>query len=467
MPFEGGTARLHPLDEPAAELWSGVVSLPAVEAAVRVGPRLLALRGPDGRVYRYDPAEDAVTRIGELQGEARWEAGDDGGVWLRRGDGGALLLRVSAEGAGRRSVDRPVRWAGPAAGGATVAVVGSDPASLVRWPRGSDEPGRSLELPVGAPATVTAWGRVAALTRTDVEGTVQVVSLEDMAAVRRVEVGGPVTALATSPSSHQLYVGVDDPPRVLVVGRISGEVRTRARLEAPPREIRPGLAGGPALVRGGGAVHLLPWDGGDPVPIEGDWRSDLPLALPDGSVLVARDGRVERVRRTDGGGAESAPAGRVWVPVRWRAEAERTAPRGGATSGGAARSDTGAAAGVGGEPPDTAPRRPDSAATGPSGDGEPPGPSMDVRDPGFYVVLGWSGSPDGVRERLRPARRAGFPVAVQTRRDAEGERWYRALVGPYGTRGRAREVAGVLQREHSVDGWVQEVRPGLPEGTGR
>lgn len=468
---EGGTARLHPLDDPGRELWSGAVSLPPASMAVRVAPRLVAFRSPGGGVYRYDPAEDAVAQVGELEGEVRWHGGDGGGVWIRPGDGGgATLVRLSAEGADRRSVDRPVRWAGPAAGDATVALLGTDPAALVRWPRGAGEAEASLELPVGPPATVTAWGRTAVLTRTDAEGALQMVSLEEMEAGPRIEVGGPVTALAASPSSHQLYVGLGDPPRVVVVGRISGEVRTRARLPSTPRRIRPGVAGGPPVVWDGRAAHLLPWGDGEPVRLEGSWRPDLPLALPDGSVLVARDGSVERAR-VEGGGRPSAGSGdRLWVPVRWRAKLEAAAREADTTASAGARAgedpaDTEAAGGRG----DTISGRADSAeAAGGSRRDDRLDASLKVTEPGFYVVLGWSRSPGGVRERLRDVREAGFPVAVEMRRDDAGDRWYRGLVGPYGGRRRARGVARTLQREHSLDGWVQEVRPGLPsDGVGR
>lgn len=466
VPADGGTARFHPLDEPGRELWGGAVSLPPVDAVVRVAPRLVALRGSGGRVYRYDPAEDAVTQVGELGGEVLWQGGDDGGVWISADGEAGTFLRLSAEGADRGRLDGPVRWAAPAAGGATVALLGSDPPTLVRWPRGASEPGASLELPVEPPATVTAWGRVAVLRRTDGEGELQVVSLAEMEAARRVEVGGPVTALSASPSSHQLYVGVDAPPRVVTVGRISGDVRERARLPASPREIRPGVAGGPPLVWDGRAAHLLPWGGGDPVRLEGSWRADLPVALPDGSVLVVRDGTVRRTRAAGEGDTSSGPGDRLWVPVRWRAQADA----------GAAEADSP----VGGRPPAGPP--PDSAGGGRGTDARSARPDSvggarasrradslpEVSEPGFYVVLGWSRSADGVEERLRPVREAGLPVAVQTRRDDAGARWYRGLVGPYAEGRRAREAARVLQREHSLDGWVREVRPGLPaDGVGR
>ncbi|MFB6240327.1 MAG: hypothetical protein ABEJ46_01965, partial [Gemmatimonadota bacterium] len=91
LPESGGTASLHALSDPGRELWSGAVELPDVETAVRATPRLLVLRGPGGDVYRYDPAEGAVARLGALPGDARWYGGDDAGVWVRPSDGGATL----------------------------------------------------------------------------------------------------------------------------------------------------------------------------------------------------------------------------------------------------------------------------------------------------------------------------------------------------------------------------------------
>lgn len=462
VPPAGGTASLHSPFDPGDEVWSGTASLPSVEAAVPVASRVVALRGPGGGIHRYDPVEDVVSRLGDLGGEARWSGGEDGGVWVRREDGGATLLTVWPDGTVRRRVERPVRWAAPGVDGSTVALLGSDPATLVRWPRGGTEPDATLELLAGPPAAVTARGRKAAVTRTDAGGeAMQVVSLERMEPGERVDLDGPVTAVAASPSSHQLYVAVDDPPRLVVFGRISGELRTRARFEEPIRAIRPGLAGGPPVVWDGQAAYLVPWGGGEPVRLESRWRGDLPLALSDGSVLVAREGTVRR--RLAGAGSRTSPgsADRLWVPVRWRAEARGPSPEeeGSAAlaGGGAALGDTASP----GAPADGLPREPEGAADSLLPDSVRLDTSLRVDDPGFYVVLGWSRSPGGVEERLRPVREGGFPVAAQLRRDDAGARWYRGLVGPYAERSRAEEVARLLRREHSVDGWVQEVRPGL------
>ena len=458
VPTAGGPAALHPLADPGGELWSGAVSLPAVDEAVRVAPRLVALRGSDGTVHRYDPAEGAVSELGELAGEARWHGGESGGVWARQGDDGGLVWSLSTGGGVRRTVGRPLRWAGPAEDGVTVALLGSGPATLVRWPRGGEEPDASLEIAAGPPAEMTAWGRLAVLTRSDEAGVLQIVSVSEMEARERIDVGGPVTALAASPSSHEIYVGVDDPPRLVVVDRFGGDVSTRARLPRTIREIRPGIAGGPPVVWDGQAAHLVPWEDGEPVRLQSAWRSDLPLSLPDGSALVIRDGVVQRALVGDGATSSSGAADRIWIPIRWRAEAEAVstvdtaeqvaiAASGADTTAGAAAGDTAAGAAASS----------DSAAA----DSAALSPSLRVTDPGFYVVLGWSRSPAGILERLRGIRTAGFPVAVQTRRDDAGAEWYRGMVGPYSRRERAQQVAGTLQREHAVEGWVQEVRPGL------
>lgn len=460
VPTGGGSATLHPLANPGGELWSGAISLPPVEAAVRVAPRLVALRGSDGTVHRYDPAEGAVSELGTLDGDARWHGGESGGVWEQRRDEGGLVWSLSTGAGGmRRAVDRSLQWAAPAAEGGTVALLGTGPSTLVRWPRGADEPDASLEIAAGPPAEMTAWGRIAVLTRSDEGGVLQVVSVTEMEPRERIDVGGPVTAVAASPSSHEIYVGVDAPPRLVVVDRFGGDVSTRARLERPIREIRPGVGGGPPLVWDGQAAHLLPWGDDEPVGLQTEWRADLPLSLPDGSVLALRDGAVRRTLVDDGTSSSSGSAERIWVPIRWRAEAEAASTRdtaGRAAIGGAAGDTTAADVAVG-DTATGAAATSDSAAA----DSAVLSPSLRVTDPGFYVVLGWSRSPAGILERLRGMRTAGFPVAVQTRRDDAGEEWYRGMVGPYSRRERARQVAGTLQREHAVEGWVQEVRPGL------
>lgn len=459
LPATGGRASLHSLSDPGRELWNGTVDLPAVDRAVRMAPRLVVLRGPGGDVHRYDPAEGVVSRLGELAGDVRWYGGDDAGVWVRSSDGSATMWTLSPEGDHRRAVDRPVRWAAPAAEGGTVALLGpGGPGTLVRWPPGASEPDASLEIAAGPPAQATAWGRTAVLTRTDGEGVLQRVSLTEMEAGDRIELDGPVTAVAASPSSHEIYVAVDEPPRLVVVERITGEIRTRARFPKALEAIRPGVAGGPPVVWDGETARLVPWDGGELVELDTRWRSDLPLALPDGSVIVVRDGSVERTLAEGGARPSAGSADRVWVPVRWRAEAEGTLSGSavadsvpGATPSGSAPGATAGDSAVG----------PESAADTARTDSATLDRGLRVTDAGFYVVLGWSGSPGEVREQLRPVREAGFPVAAQVRRDDAGDRWYRALVGPYGERDRAAEVARTLQREHAVQGWVHEVRPGL------
>lgn len=463
IPTAGGQAALHPLSDPGRELWRGNISLPPAERAVSVAPRLVAIRGDDGTVHRYDPAEGAVSELGELAGDAMWQSGDEGGVWIRRdGDEGGTLWTLSTEGGERRAVERTVTWAAPAADGATVALLGDGPATLVRWPAGADEPDASLELPAGPPAVITAWGRTVVLTRADEAGVLQTVAVEEMEQGDRIDVDGPVTALTASPSSHELYVGVDDPPRFLVVERFGGEVRTRARFDRPIREIRPGVAGGPPVVRAGETAFLVPWAEGEPVRLETSWRPDLPISLPDGSVLVVRDGAVSRTLAGGADGSSAGPADRIWVPVRWRSEAEGTGAAEGTAAAAAAATarDTATADQVAGDTAGGAGRaaaRRDSAVR----DSTVPGSDLEVSDAGFYVVLGWSRSPAGIRERLRAVRTAGFPVAVQTRCDDAGTEWYRGLVGPYSRRGRAEQVARTLQREQSVEGWVEEVHPGL------
>lgn len=460
VPTDGGSAALHPLSDPGRELWSGAVSLPPVEGVVRLAPRLVALRGGDGTVHRYDPAEGAVSELGAVDGDVRWHGAGNGGVWVRRdGDGGGLVWSLSTGGGVRRTVDRSLHWAAPAADGATMAVLGSGPSSLVRWPRGAEEPDASLEMDAGPPAVMTAWGRLAVLTRSDATGVLQIVSVSAMEARERIEVGGAVTALAASPSSHEIYVGVEDPPRLVIVDRFGGEVRTRASFQRPIREIRPGVGGGPALVWDGQTAHLVPWGGGEPVRLESAWRQDLPLALPDGSALVLREGAVQRALAGDGATGSSGAPDRIWIPIRWRAEAEGStgaedtaaqtaAPTADDTTGTVTGAgDTAAGVGVG-----AADAAADSAILS---------EGLRVSDPGFYVVLGWSRSPAGIIERLRGIRTAGFPVAVETRRDDAGAEWYRGLVGPYSRRERARQVASTLRREHTVEGWVEEVRPEL------
>lgn len=451
VPQEGGQARLLSFiggEDSARVLWRGSSSLPPSDRAHRVGSRHLALLRSDGQVFRYDPTRDLLSEVGRSASADEWTAHGDWGL-LRDGESGALL-QVAAGGAWTYPTEPAAVWAAPADGGSVVALLaraeGGD-ADLLRYDGGGEEPAARLSGAFVPPAVVTGFGRQVALAgRSDEGWELVLVSLSELEPVARTALPGKPDALAASPSSHELYVTMGT--RLQVLGRPSMDQREERSLPGAVRELRPGLLGGPLLARTAEGVFLLPWDDDGTRSVESEWRPDLPLSLPDGTVLVARDGGVYRVRPGAGEGEmELGPADRWWIPVRWALPARRPAqPLAGSTGQEGSRVE---------EAPDTA--APDTA--------EAAGGEEDVPTTGFYAVVVAARNRDGVERLLGTLEADGWPTALQEWRDDAGRTWYRGLVGPYETRPGAEDAARRLQREEDLSVWVKELGPGIDGGT--
>lgn len=462
VPRDGGSAALYPLVGSGKGNWEGSAALPPSDVAERLGHRLLVLRSPDGEVVRYDPFRGRTDRLGSVQA-AYWTGADGYGLWAPEGPGEGEMWLISAEGTWRYRPSPPVRWAAPTQEGEAVALVGeAEETRLVLYRRGEEAPVGERPVDLSPPGTVTGWGRQVVLTGSrDGGDAIRLVQLPDLSLAGSVEVDGSVSAVAASPSSHELYVAVEAPPRLLVVGRQSLEVRRTVSFERPLREVRPGLLGGAPLAWDGERAHLVPWTGSRPVPLPGRWRRDLPISLPGGEVLVADEGEVRRLRVDGREVVETERLGtadRWWIPLRWRPEGEireESAPGSDrlGSEGAAGAGETGAG-GV-----DTATSRSPADTAGV--------PEVSAPEAGFYVIVRWTRSREEARAAVEPLGRDGYPVAVDRREDAAGQTWFRALVGPYAARREADRVADRLAAERGFQVRVQELRPELPEGTVR
>lgn len=459
---DGGSAALYRLVGSAKGVWEGNAALPASDVAERLGHRLLVLRAPDGEVVRYDPFRGRVDRLGSVRA-ASWTEAAGYGLWTSESPGEGEMWLISAEGTWRYSPSAPVRWAAPTREGEALALLGEgEETRLVLYRRGEDAPVGDRSVDLSPPGTVTGWGRQAVLTdRRDGGDAIRLIQLPDLSPAGSVEVDGSVSAVAASPSSHELYVAVEAPPRLLVVGRQTLEVRRTLSFERPLREVRPGLLGGAPLAWDGERAYLVPWTGRRPVPLPGQWRRDLPISLPRGEVLVADEGDVRRLRVEGREIAELERLGaadRWWIPLRWRPEGEE---REEADPGSERPGDEGSAGTqdtrIGGA--DTATSRSPADTAG--------APDADAPEAGFYVIVEWTRSREEARAAVEPLGRDGYPVAVDRREDAAGRAWYRALVGPYAGRREADRVADGLAAERDFQVRVQELRPGLPESTVR
>jgi len=449
VPRSGGPANVRSIRDPGQVVWRGKTRIPATNAAWRLEDGLVFLRTRSGSLVRFDPAADEVSRIGALGSDVAWNA---------LGDAGALLdlkrrqvLHVAREGSWVYRIPRSVSWAAPVDGGAlTILTQGDEGSELWLLRRGEEHPARILRADVARPGVVTAWGRRLVLARADSAG-LQVLGVEPLAPAGRIAIDAPITAVATSPSTHEIYVGLDAPPRLVAVNRFSRSRRTLARFSTAVSEIRSSLFGEFLLAKSADSVYRVALEGGSrALPVT--WRSDLPLGLPGGRVLGIRGDRVVVVGGK--GEADRTLAGASpqawWLPVPWtvrsnEVEAERLV---------AAPLQAGVEEEAGEEPEPVGSS--DSLSAGPSAGTGPP--------PGFYAIVASARSERGVDQLIAPLATSGFPTAVQTHTDDAGQLWYRGLVGPFASREAVEAVRRQLEREQGLHPWVIEISgpPGGP-----
>ncbi|MFW6175950.1 MAG: hypothetical protein ACOC7L_03920, partial [Acidobacteriota bacterium] len=419
VPREGGTAEVRTVADPSRVIWEGETELPAAEEIRLLAGPFLVLRTAEGEVHRYDPRADELARVGTVEPGSRWSAWDRYGVFAD--SAGSMLLEIGPDGAWRHELASPPSWAAPVEGGRVAALVGdgSRP-SLWLVARGSPEPQARQEDGFAAPGLSTAWGRRLILTSDD-RSRLRFVTVTSLTGAGDASLDGAVVALAPSPSSHEIYAGLEDPSRVVRINRFTRDVEEMASLPRPPREIRPAVLGSFLLVDDGGDPLVLSLAGDAMRRIEGAWRSDLPIGTPDGRVLVEREGTLlswdpvsgEEPRTFD------APAERWWAAVPWNPapplvvseslEDERLAA-------GRARADS--LLDSLGETLDSLPvAAPDSDA---AADTAPEGPPS-----GFYAVVVAAREEPGVVEMVESLRDAGYPTTVQRHEDDAGRVWYR------------------------------------------
>ncbi len=500
IPRRGGAAELRALEDPREVLWRGARELPAVAEARPLGASAV-LRGADGTLFRYDPARDALQELERVSEQAEWSGLGDRGVWVERETNG--VVAVGADGAWRHELSRPLRWAAPVQEGAVVALVeGEDGPTLWLLRPGEEGPEAAVAAPVGPPGLVVAWGREVILSANGGRELVAF-SVPGMAETGRLELDGDVRALAASPSYHQLYVSTASSPRVVAASRATRRVHTLTRLERPAVALRPGLFGDQVLAWDGERVWRLSLSGARPQSLDSSWRDDLPLALAGERALAVRGEDVLVLGPGADPEATVGTADAFWVPVRWRppqlpavAARERDAGREVEPASGAPadpadedapRADPAAAPDGAGEErrgarattgEDDQGREAETVAPGRArrgtadertenvGDPGPPEESAGVEgrtvaamEAGFYAIAASSQRLPGVSDLARALAEAGYAARIQRHRDEAGEVWYRCLVGPYGSREAAEEMADQLRRERGIQAWITEVAP--------
>ncbi|MGI9039316.1 MAG: SPOR domain-containing protein [Gemmatimonadota bacterium] len=445
IPRPGGVATLRPLLNPDSSVWTGATELPVARGAWTIGEAGVVLVAEDGRVIRYDPLTDDATELARLSADARM-SGASGSAVVFLDSANRFAYEVGPERAVGYQLGAPAAWAAPVEGG--IAVLSGEGAGALRLLSRADSVAER-EVPAAgrSPALVTAWGRRVALTGPDGR-SVRFYAVEgEPALVGEVELEDSVTALSVSPSSHEVYVGLADPPRIVRVSRFSLTARPVADLKGTVDDMRPDVFGGALLVHTAGGSRRVRTGDATAAPLAGSWRSDLPLGLPGDISIVLVDDEARLVTAADtAGGPLAGGAPHWWVPVRWNPAAGRTPALAEALD------DL--------DEPDS-----DSADPEPAQErevsvpevGDAPGRAGDEGPPGHYAIVASTRQRAGVEALLSSLEDSGYPTRVQTYPDEAGETWYRGLVGPFSTRARAQAAARQLLRERDLQAWVTEI----------
>jgi cell division septation protein DedD len=450
----GGKAAWRSLRDVLVSAWESSVELPAFTEAHSVGGGSIVLLERDGEVSRFVPGAEAIEQLDRLEGdEVRWVPSDQAGAFV--GEPGGEVIAVLPDRAWRYDVGSPVEWVGVVHDGVAVLLADQELRLLAS---GGDEAPAVTASGLRGPGLVTAWGRRLAFVDAEDGRVLRLLTVDPPENAGQVRLDGQVTVIAASPSSHELYAGLSDPPGVATVNRFSFSQKALTRLDRAPVDLRPSLFGDFLLAYDGERILRIGLQDGDVDEIPGEWSQDLPLGLQDGAVLTRRAGEVLLVD-AEGRIAEDSLVGSstaTWLPIRWTPVA-RLAPEM-----------------LEGEPFAVAPGRPVTAAgerTAPPGEdrqAEPPETAADpptgrpaAEDPGvppgFYAIVGSARQREGIVALVTDLQGAGFPVQVQSTTDEAGETWYRGLVGPFDTRAGAEAASRQLQRERQMQSWVMGI----------
>lgn len=468
IPRDGGVAQFRSIESPSTVRWTGRLSLGSVTGAHSLGSAVVLRRGRQLRLYTTSPVE-AETPLPDAPADARWIASPQGGAFVS----GERILAITATDAAEVAADGVVLWAAPAAGGRVVALVeGPNGPELAVWEAGESERAATRAVGTRGPVTLAGWGRTIVTASDDGRGLTEW-SIPELEPAEGAEIGGAPSALAVSPSQHRVFAASADRPRFVVIDRYDWREVGSSRPEAPLETLRPGMTGD----------RLVAWDGSnawsarageaglDAVP--GEWRADLPLALPGGAVLVSAESGLSLLRPDGEVAAVEGPADAWWLPFRWGrrlpvasaavvpedtledaeealdALADSVPPGriGLLTVGRVGRLSDGSP-----EPPsDPAP----GAEVAPRPD-EPAATPLPELPGGFYAVALSSRQLAELGQMRQLLDGSGYSTHVLRRVDEASDIWYRLLVGPYETRPDAEEAALELRRERGIDAWIHE-----------
>lgn len=469
IPPRGGVAEFRSVANPSTVRWTGRLDLGRVSAAYALGSSAVLRDGTQLRRYATSPTE-TVTPLPDAPRDARWIPSTTGGAFVA----GDRILAVTATTAAEITAAGEVLWAAPAVGGRIVALVEApDGPRLDVWAQGESLPAETRTVGVRHPVVLTGWGRQVVTASEDGDG-VLAWSIPGLERGEPLAVGGRPEVLATSPSQHRVFAASSGRGRFVSIDRYEWRETESSRVEAPLSALRPGITGGRVVAFDGARAWSVRVGEAGLDPLPGEWRPDLPLALPGGGVLVSTgEGLGFLPPLAAAPEPVDGPADAWWLPFRWGPRLPVTSVAVAADealqdeeSALEAMSDSVAApGGVGlltmGTPPGGRPAPGEDAEPLPGDAPAPvpmPPPASAPADlpPGFYAVAISSRQLGSVERIRRLLNGAGYSTRLRGRLDEASDMWYRLLVGPYASRPEAERVARELRRERGIDAWIHE-----------
>ena len=465
IPRSDGVAEFRSVTNPSAVRWTGRVELGRVTAAYSLGSSVVLRDGSQLRLYTTSPTE-TVSPLPDAPRAARWIPSAAGGAFVA----GDRMLVLTETTAAQLTAAGEVLWAAPAAGDRAVALVeAEDGPELVVWESGETRPSESRVVGTRGPAVLTGWGRQVVTASENGRG-LTAWALPGLEAGDGLGIGGAPSVLATSPSQHRVFAASGDRSRFVSIDRYEWREVGSSRFETPIEALRPGITGGRLLAFDGARAWSVGVGEADLEALPGEWRADLPLALPGGGVLVSREGGLAFLAPTTGVlEPVDGPVDAWWLPFRWGprlpvasvAVAEDTIQDEDEALEALADSVPPTPDRIGlltlETPPGPRMARDQQAAAPPPDRADAPAvPALPELAGGFYAVVISSRELTSLGQMRRLLDDSGYSTHVLRRLDEANDMWYRLLVGPYSSRPDAEAVARELRRERGIDAWIHE-----------
>ena len=292
IPRLGGQARVVAFPNVDSTIWTSTQSSPAPGRVLGFNDDagVIALVDSRSRPARIDfrrdsidlPMREALTGAASLDGESIV------GVTAK----GAVVRTTPSDGdaAWRYAPSRPARGAIPLRDGSLLVWTNRDGKSVlgrIRPP--STAVTDSVVLPAVDEVAGTGVGDRLFFAAASAVYELQTKSLQTVAPV---DVGGSITALAPTPSGDRIYALVAGGTGAALVGvdRYRGRLATRLPLDTKARGLRVDPVGRYLLIRGPADSVMVVAIATNTIvsTVHSDWREDLPLVAPDGSIATAQ-----------------------------------------------------------------------------------------------------------------------------------------------------------------------------------